>query len=75
VPTDIFEWLAELGQLVETGLDHTRGPRVDLVLLVRIVANGALDRLLDYVAHLVDNERGLLGCQKLTLHRYSTKKK
>jgi hypothetical protein len=59
VLTDVFEWLAEFGELVETGLDDARGPRVDFVLLVGIVADGALDGLLDDVAHLIDNERGL----------------
>lgn len=57
--TDIFKRLAELCQLIETCLDHTRRPRVDFVLLIGIASDGALDGLLDYVAHLIHNKCSL----------------
>ena len=58
---DIFEGFSKLGQLVQAWFDNTRRPRVDFVLLIRIVTNGALNGLLDNVAHLVDNERSFLS--------------
>ena len=64
---NVLERLAKLGQLVQTLLDDIGSPLVDLVVLVCISADGALDRLFDNVAHLIHDE-GCFFCWLIFVH-------
>ena len=59
----------ELGERGEARLDDAVRPLVDLVVHVAVAADGALDRLLDDVGHLVHDElclqAGAIGVTKL----------
>lgn len=48
--------LLQLGQHAQAGLHHRTGPVVYLVVLVRVAADGGLDRFLDDFAHVVHDE-------------------
>lgn len=53
---DIFVGFLQLGQHAEAGLHHRASPVVHLVVLVRIAADGGLDRFLDNLAHIIHDE-------------------
>lgn len=48
--------LLQLGQHAQARLHHRTGPVVYLVVLVRVAADGGLDRFLDDFAHVVHDE-------------------
>lgn len=48
--------LLQLGQHAQARLHHRAGPVVYLVVLVRVTADGGLDRFLDDFAHVVHDE-------------------
>ena len=57
---NVFERLVQFCQGIENRFDNVRRPRVDFGLLVRLRANGGLDRFFDHIGHFVNNETGVI---------------
>lgn len=57
---NVFEWLAQLGQLGQDVIDNVRCPSVDFVVLVGVAADDSLNGVFDDVRDFIDDERRIL---------------